>query len=304
MVTDAQTDRTLTCPDGRTLAWREYGDPAGRPLIFCHGIPGCRLEGRYFEITARRQGWRVIVPDRSGIGLSDRLPGKTLLSDAADVLYLSRHLGLDRFPVMGWSSGAPVALACAWAFPQHLDACVVVAGYTDFSVFPDGRDLLLKTGWPLPKLAHWGTGLFYAALTLMVVSSRLFPGLYFRAVLGACGKADRRVLEAPEHELAFLYDQIEAMHSPIAGIADNLRTQHHFWGFPLSGIRFPVTLVQGMEDRLVPPVMAQHLHWMIPGSTLHLLDHYGHLLTLDERFQEVVFARFLAPGPAGPYAAR
>ncbi|RMF16492.1 MAG: alpha/beta hydrolase [Gammaproteobacteria bacterium] len=282
-------DRIVHMPDGRQLAWREYGALSGRPLYFCHGIPGCRLEGRYLDTEARRAGWRIIAVDRSGIGLSGRQPGKTLEDDAADLAWLATHLGLEQFAVMGWSSGAPVALACAWAFPDRLTACFAVSGYTDFSVYPDGRDLLLETGWPLPKLAHWSKPLFYAVLALGVWLARVNPGWYFRSVLDACGEADQRVLSAPDHQLAFLHDQIEALRSPLAGIADNLRTQHGFWGFPLAGIRFPVDLVQGLEDRLVPPVMADHLHWMIPRSRLHRLPHYGHLLPLDEAFQRTVF---------------
>jgi hypothetical protein len=35
----------LTLHDGRTLGYAEFGDPAGVPLIYCHGHPGSRLEG-------------------------------------------------------------------------------------------------------------------------------------------------------------------------------------------------------------------------------------------------------------------
>jgi pimeloyl-ACP methyl ester carboxylesterase len=33
--------RTVTQPDGRRLAWAEYGDPVGEPLLYMHGIPRC-----------------------------------------------------------------------------------------------------------------------------------------------------------------------------------------------------------------------------------------------------------------------
>lgn len=30
--------------DGRSLAWAEYGDPRGKPVLYFHGFPGSRLE--------------------------------------------------------------------------------------------------------------------------------------------------------------------------------------------------------------------------------------------------------------------
>ena len=35
--------RTVRLGDGRTLAYAEWGDPNGSPVIECHGNPGCRV---------------------------------------------------------------------------------------------------------------------------------------------------------------------------------------------------------------------------------------------------------------------
>ncbi len=36
-------DRTMELADGRTLAWSEWGDLGGRPVVLLLGTPGSRL---------------------------------------------------------------------------------------------------------------------------------------------------------------------------------------------------------------------------------------------------------------------
>ncbi|MBQ0832342.1 hypothetical protein [Marinobacter sp.] len=40
--------KNLILCDGRTLAYTDLGDPQGYPMIFGHGMPGCRLQGLFF----------------------------------------------------------------------------------------------------------------------------------------------------------------------------------------------------------------------------------------------------------------
>lgn len=42
----------LSLANGRQLAYSEYGDPAGAPVIFLHGTPGSRLLGALFDDQA------------------------------------------------------------------------------------------------------------------------------------------------------------------------------------------------------------------------------------------------------------
>jgi pimeloyl-ACP methyl ester carboxylesterase len=59
--------QTITLRDGRTLGYAEYGDPNGKPLLWFHGFPGCRLDGKLVEEAAGAAGVRVIAPDRPGM---------------------------------------------------------------------------------------------------------------------------------------------------------------------------------------------------------------------------------------------
>ena len=68
---DAQSPEYLDI-DGRRVAYATYGDPEGRPVVFCHGTPGSRLLARLLDAPATRRGVRVLAPDRPGVGESGR----------------------------------------------------------------------------------------------------------------------------------------------------------------------------------------------------------------------------------------
>ncbi len=58
----AVTQRTVTTPDGRTLAIEEAGDPAGRPVLVHNGTPNSRhifakLETEHEGLAPGSQGW-------------------------------------------------------------------------------------------------------------------------------------------------------------------------------------------------------------------------------------------------------
>lgn len=105
----APDSQRIRLRDGRTLAYAEFGAPAGLPVIYCHGIPSSRAEG---ELTLRgscaaQLGLRVIVPDRPGMGGSDFQPKRRVIDWPSDVVELVDALQLGRFAMLGSSGGAP-----------------------------------------------------------------------------------------------------------------------------------------------------------------------------------------------------
>src|SRR5262245_28757373 len=103
----------LVLPDGRKLAYAEFGDPDGLPVLYCHGSPGSRLEPLLIgDERLRQAGLRVIAPDRPGMGGSDFQRGRRLTDWPADVVRLADHLRLPRFAILGNSGGGPFAAVC------------------------------------------------------------------------------------------------------------------------------------------------------------------------------------------------
>lgn len=95
-----EVDGTFTLPDGRILGYAQYGSPTGRPVIVCHGIPGSRLVGAFFDEKAHQLNIRIIAPDRPWHGLSSPHPSRKLLDHAKDIEHLADHLKIKEYSVL------------------------------------------------------------------------------------------------------------------------------------------------------------------------------------------------------------
>lgn len=69
-------DGELELRDGRTLAWRWWGEPGGIPVLRLQGTPGSRLYRHTNPAIQRELGVRYLMADRPGYGGSTRLPGR------------------------------------------------------------------------------------------------------------------------------------------------------------------------------------------------------------------------------------
>ena len=75
-------------PDGRWLAYAEFGAPDGRPVFVFHGVPGSRLLMDDDRPIADA-GLRMIAVDRPGIGRSDPQRGRRMLDWPRDIAVLA-----------------------------------------------------------------------------------------------------------------------------------------------------------------------------------------------------------------------
>src|SRR4051812_3992649 len=129
--------------EGGTVSYSGVGAPDGAPIVYCHGAPGSRLDVVWLEDAFADAGVRVVSLDRPGMGGSSLSPGRTIGGWPDQVEAVADHLGIDRFAVMGLSSGGPYVVACAARCPDRVVAAAVVAGVTNmgwsgaFDDFPD-----------------------------------------------------------------------------------------------------------------------------------------------------------------------
>src|SRR4051812_38037383 len=135
--------------DRGVLAFAEYGDPAGRPVIFCHGWPSSCTMAELTDAAACEVGARIISPDRPGICGSSPGINRRLLDLPPVVERLAGHLGLTDFHVIGISGGAPYALATAWSMPSQVRAISVVSSAPPIAELEDQSGLLPLYRWML-----------------------------------------------------------------------------------------------------------------------------------------------------------
>ncbi len=286
----AALHRTLDLPDGRRLCYAELGDPSGYPVLSCHGGLVSRLDVVPAHEAARRAGVRLVSPDRPGVGRSSRRPGRRVGDWPADVAVLADRLGLDRLSVLGWSMGAPYALACGALLGDRVQAAVVVAGAVPLSwpcaggTFPNRTDAaVLDLVRRRPATAH----LLAEASRSLVLDQ---PAVWLATVRRSLLPAD---LAAIERDGLAQYRQAvaEGLADPL-GVADEYLAYDAPWGFAYGEVRCPVVLWQGSADTAVPPGWSEEAARRLPRASLELVDGAGHFVARGR--WDGIFARLLA----------
>lgn len=285
----ARVEQTVRLADGRQLGYAEFGDPNGRPVLYFHGSPGSRLEGRLSGPEAERRGIRIIAPDRPGFGLSDPKPGRRIPEWPDDVVELADALGLERFAAMGGSGGGPYAAACALRTPERLTAAGIVCGVGPFDV-PDatrgmGRQNRLIFG--LARRAPWLLGLFLLPMTRGLQGD---PEKLLRRMSRALPEPDVAALRQPGALETFAASSREALRQGTSAALEELVLYTKPWGFRLEDIRMPVHLWQGELDRNVSPEMSRYQARTIPDCKATFYADEGHMSLGVNRVDEILAA--------------
>src|SRR5262245_46643449 len=118
---------TITTIDGRTVGFADFGASDQTPVLWCHGAPGSGLEPGVVSDDAKRAEIRFIGIDRPGYGRSTPQPGRTIGGWVQDAMAVVDHLGIERFLVVGLSTGGAYALALAAHSPRVLGAVACCA---------------------------------------------------------------------------------------------------------------------------------------------------------------------------------
>jgi pimeloyl-ACP methyl ester carboxylesterase len=265
----------LTLSDGRTLAWREYGPPDGRPLLRFQGMPGSRNSRHPHEGSYDRFGVRVIVADRPGFGASTRLEGRRISVVAADAAALLDHLGLDDLYVSGTSGGGPHALAFAALYPERARAATIVVGAAPV-LEGDTAGLigLNREAW---HASHEGWDAMYGLLAPVRRELLRDPLGAFRKVMDAAPPSDRAVMDDPDWQRVLIEDQREALRPGAEGWADEAMAVFGSWDFDPSAVSCSLTWWHGEHDANAPIAAVRRLVASMSGVDLRLWGETGHL---------------------------
>ena len=264
--------------DGAEVAFQEYGDPTGTPVIFCHGWPSSRTMAQLADEPARALGIRIISPDRPGIsGSSMQLDRK--LSDWPSVVErLVNELEIGEFRILAISGGAPYAYATAVAVPERVRAIAIVGGVIPFAELKNFRGLLPLYRWMLafyrdrPQLLRWS---FHMARPFLSFRApiRFRPLLLKLLLMRPCDAASLRDDAAFE---AIFESQRRAWRGSVEGVMIDAQIYAQPWGFTIEDVRVPVRLWHGMEDRAFAFRLAEKIANRFPDCKSRFIQHEGH----------------------------
>ena len=279
--------QSFRLPDGRTLAYAEYGAPGGKPVFYFHGLAGSRLEPAVLDgKDIEKAGIRLIACDRPGMGGSDFQPGRGFSHWPADMVTLADSLGLGKFGVFGVSGGGGYVSACARLIPDRLPAAVIVSGAGRLDS-PEARAGLTTMGWLMWWLAARSVRLTTLLLNLTKPRNLGDPAKVREQMMRSMPPAEAAFFEKPGRLEAFMASGMESMRQGVRGVAWDTHLCARPWDFRLEEICFPVRLLHGEADLNVPVAVARKVAAAIPGCQATFYPGEGHFSTVVNHLDEV-----------------
>ncbi|HEX7071945.1 MAG TPA: alpha/beta hydrolase [Rhodothermales bacterium] len=197
--------------NGVELYYEVHGD--GPPLIMLHGgVTPSEMFGAPLAEMAKEH--KVVALHYQGHGLSkdSRRPWSYEVF-ADDVAALMGHLGIRKASVMGYSSGAIVALQTAIRHPQLVDKLIVIsAGFRSDGYYPEVLDAFAQMPSAAPMIA--------AEVSKTPLAS-LYPSVDWETVFRKTGELANR-----GYDLSASVAGIKAPTLLLFADADCIRTEH------------------------------------------------------------------------------
>lgn len=258
----------ITLPDGRIVHAFEVRPVPGESILalaWHHGSPQTGAPLAPVIAAAAARGIHLFSYARPSYGGSSDRVGRDVASAGEDIAAVADALGIGEFAAMGASGGGPHALASAAARHCRVTAVVTLAGIAPFT-----REIDWFAGMASPEgisSAFEGR----AARASFEQTAEFDPGQFTAGDYAALEGGWSSLGDDVSRSQAFGMD----------GLIDDDVAFASNWGFELADIAARVLIVQGADDRIVPPAHAKVLAERIPGAELWLRPGEGHISVLD-----------------------
>lgn len=261
-----QEIRFCRTPDGITLAYAGSGD--GPPLVkaanwLTHVDHDWNSPVWRHWLTELSHGHRLIRYDVRGGGLSDwDIPPSTFEDFVSDLATVVDQAGLDRFPLLGISQGAAVAVMYAARHPERVSRLVLYGGYAQgTAVRARTEDETRKHELEIDLMRlGWGKGdptfrQFFTTQFMPGGSKELWDAFNDLQLKTSSPENAARVLE--------VNGQVD-----IVDIAPQVKA--------------PTLVLHARDDRRPPLEQGRLLASLIPNSRFILLESSNHILLANE----------------------
>jgi len=247
------------------IAYRTFGD-GPRDIVL---IPGTishvellwELPSNVHLLKRLTAFARVIVFDKRGQGLSDRVADLTLEERIGDVRAVMDAAGSETATIYGWSEGGQMSLMFAATYAERTSALVLYGSYAtmkseQWAIPPELAERFLEE-----VVTHWGEGVLVA--------------------LNAPSRRDDKAVVQ-------WFAGIERAGASPGSIRDLLRANYEIDArHLLASIRVPTLILHRSGDALVPAAAGRYMAEHIPGARFAEIPGTDHLV-LDKETQDVI----------------
>jgi len=243
------------------IAYRVFGS-GPRDVIL---VPGTvshvelywELPANEYLLTRLAAFSRVIVFDKRGQGLSDRVADQTLDERVGDVLAVMNAAGSECATIYGWSEGGPLSLTFAATYPERVSGLILYGTYASMTTSPWVVTRAQYEEFLKVIESHWGEGILVRLNAPHRVEDKAFVQWFGRL---------ERAVASPSAILALMRANYELD-----------------VGHLLPSIGVPTLILHRQGDALVPVEAGRHLARSIPGARYLELPGDDHMLqALDQ----------------------
>lgn len=234
---------------------------------------------RFFEKLASFA--RVILFDKRGTGLSDRVTEAATLEERMDdVRAVMDAVGASRAALLGWSEGGTMSILFAATYPDRTAALITVGSFArrlrapDYPYFTD-REQALKA--VEAAAADWGGPVWLEIRAPSVVNDPIIRQWWARFVRMSASVSAASALQR-------LNIEIDVRHV-------------------LPSIRVPTLILHAKGDRAIPVEAGRYMASLMPDATYVEIDTTDHLPFFDKSDEFMHHIQTFLTGSSTPAAA-
>jgi class 3 adenylate cyclase len=243
------------------IAYRVFGDGPRDIVLIPGSISHVELYWEFpmneYLLKRLTSFSRVIVFDKRGQGLSDRVAEQTLEERIGDVRAVMDAAGSERATIYGWSEGGAMSLMFAATYPERTSALVLYGAFASLRAGPRGVPPEQFERFLGSLERHWGEGILVGINAPSRVKDEAFVRWWAHL---------ERAVASPGAILALMRANYE------------IDTRHI-----LPSIQVPTLILHRTGDAVAPIEAGRYLAQNIPGAKFVELPGDDHMLqALDQ----------------------
>lgn len=267
--------------NGKRVAYREYGDPEGQPLLLFHSVIGSSLETPIdVEPILRKNHYRMVIPERPGYGLSDAQYDVDSTEIATQFKALLDELAIKRVMVVGHVLGCVYAMAFMHRYRQTVRRAVLL--------MPPSSDnpQFFKEMGPLYRLnniiAFHSPSMYSLYSYMMIRGIRTSPASFSKLLARGLDEEEAKLVTSPTFKIRLKYAFSGPFRSVAKCVAREVTQLNAPWAFFESSIDVPTVVWHGERDNNLPVSLSRHVAKRLKNSRLEVSSSSGHFLYYKE----------------------